>query len=1765
MSIKKIIRYIGCLVCFIGLAIPLIGGASSVVEYQYVHIDELNETEKQSIVYATPSGELPKTPATYYLVYRFAATGEKTTAADDTHLSALPQTGAENTIVWSVLTIVLFGSAVVLYKKGKINTSIVLILCGAGVLSIPTVTQAARFTQLSMHNEIFSVTDATAWPRVKILDGYEYVGYFSEVKGTETDSTPDKDNAGNGQAVVSIVEQEKILLYTELPVQYETDPTLEKGQTKTVEGKNGKEVITYEVTYVSGMEVSRKEVKRDRVEATPTVVYVGTKVDDSTGENPTPPKETDHIEKKIKEVVVVVPYETTSVEDHTLPVGTVTEEGGENGTINKIYEETYVNGVLTKTEFIRDEIIKLPVPKVITTGTALKAIPHVTIDTVETNSLNRSITATYILSDDDQAYKRAVARIYKGEEIVKEVVLPAFSDANNTTLTIDDLERNTPYVLKVYTTYNRGVTDEEQLESTTHEFILEDKFVELKRITNIELEYKNQKVLNLKAAPQDVTEYLTRVSIEGMPDVLLQVVDIAETSRDGQSVFKVKAMMPQLVQEQNGEYEEGFTFYIPKVENVAGTYTTFSDLIEAIRQDPSGTFVLGADLLATEADLVKVENGVETTLAHYIEETFTGTLIGESNQQTFAIYGLKAPLFKQTNGATIRSIDFKDVAIQSTVEQIGTVVGVTENTRIENVAVKGSLEGPGNIGGIASRVTKNSVLSNVSFEGTITVTKDADNYSGGIAGAVNSSSLVEKAYANVQLTGRATSGGKRLAGLVGGLVDRATLKDSYVEGVIHNTGNTNGQVGGITGSLWQRGIVTNVISMAKVINGNRVNGDKGDTGANITQAFYVEGYAKGNQDTLTRTPIAITKEEADSKIASLGITATTADTNRDNGVEATDYAHVSGYQADREHVYKNMEKLLPYYTKPIIVEYGNKVATASHLYIKEVQSTVLLKDNGAVYDLGTNKESANGLLIAYTDGTVDKHTVSYIGTFKDTLIQEYAIDTTGLMYTPRTLGITYGAELDTLIEELTQLDYMNDVIKVLRPNYQYFFYQKLSQSMAMGYNPNNSTENVAKANQDLIDANVDPYYLKPAFDANKAELKKHIISMLENDQLTDTTTSINPTQRLEYIRQNKEKILLGLAYMTRWYSVQINGANLADFTMYHKDIFGDKQSSIDFLIEIGSIPLPSNIDNDLLMSNNTANAYEQYIANKTGISTISSYLEYYKNIFDTPSKDMNTWFKETTKALIHEEQPSLPELSHVNVSIWAALNKTKNDRNMILPLLVMQHRGVGISLTMSTMILSMIDKYYKLPDGAAHYDDATEIIEGMQNILATSAKHMRLNAEMWYRILPDSEKADMYSLDITPVKSYDGYNALSGNGRGWMLATAEGEAPRLASNPYATDAVTEFFAPMKKWIRPNGLGAYANGTEIWYIVNNAMDKYGSSVMTHELVHNLDGRTYLSGFGRRSGMGAEDYAQGLLQSINVISTHEDFGLNTDTDYTTYNNGADLSKRLHNATPERFQTQDDVQQYLKGTYDVLYLLNYAEAEEMLELDKADLRYLINKVEMIADGDHYKERLRQFTDDEWNAASFTSINDLIDQQAFVGVLNNSTRATLDIGRNTYYGVNRFYANYGTYTTDKGGPGSRTFKQNAFELFAAAGYEGFVNYTSNKLSSVATSEGEVFSDAFILKKTFNGAYPTYNDFRKAMYAQRYAKRATLIPFVYNNVTYTTYDELRQLMETAIQQDLQRAKKGNYSSESVKNLKREIFRYYLIATDDFRTSIFGE
>jgi glycerophosphoryl diester phosphodiesterase len=168
-----------------------------------------------------------------------------------------------------------------------------------------------------------------------------------------------------------------------IPFEQQTvyDDTLPSGTSVvTQQGADGVETIVYTITYTDGVETGRV-VKSDTITtpATDEITHVGT----ASGSDPI-------ITTQDVTETQPIPYQQTTVEDPTLPIGTsVVTQQGADGVETIVYTVTYTDGVETDRVVKSDDVTTAPITQITNVGTKQPDPPavlqFVTNQSFETN------------------------------------------------------------------------------------------------------------------------------------------------------------------------------------------------------------------------------------------------------------------------------------------------------------------------------------------------------------------------------------------------------------------------------------------------------------------------------------------------------------------------------------------------------------------------------------------------------------------------------------------------------------------------------------------------------------------------------------------------------------------------------------------------------------------------------------------------------------------------------------------------------------------------------------------------------------------------------------------------------------------------------------------------------------------------------------------------------------------------------------------------------------------------------------------------------------------------------------------------------------------------------------------------------------------------------------------------------------------------------------------------------------------------------------
>ena len=1284
-----------------------------------------------------------------------------------------------------------------------------------------------------------------------------------------------------------------------------------------------------------------------------------------------------------------------------------------------------------------------------------------------------------------------------------------------------------------------------------------EKTLELRNVSDLELysqtngTYKQH--VSLDSVPSNPDTYFVKIKSSSFKDVYLPVASITAEIKNGQSVYKIIAKAEKLQQELENKYVDNFTFYLAKkATEETTTFTSFSNLVKAINKNLSGTYHLAASLNANEVELGPDDRS-------YIKGTFTGQLIGEKDGKRYAIYNLKKPLFESLRGATVEKLSLKNVSISGK-DDIGSLTNeATDNTKIKQVHVDGVLAGERGIGGLLAKADQSSITES-SFKGRIVNTYEttaAYNIGGLVGHLTGGRASLTKSKATVAISSNTNSSDQTVGGLAG-LVDQdAHIQDSYAEGDINNVKHF-GRVAGVAGYLWDRktneeqhaGRLTNVLSDVNVTNGNAITGyhynemKVANTFSNKANRVYnvtlVREEVVSKESFVERGTILDASEVTNKKAEINPLTPPTVEPLSTSGSKESDFSKVKHYQAQRALAYKNIEKLLPFYNKATIVKYGNLVNENSLLYQKELLSAVMMKDDQVITDIVSNKYTANKLLLHYQDHSSETFQLKYQTDFAK--LAEYSLGDTGLLYTPNQFLYNQETIIQQVLPELKRVNYHSDAIR-----------------NTLGISP--------KVKQTEL-------YLEEQFAKTKEHLEDSLRKLLSADAGLVENNQVMTGYIVDKIKRNKEALLLGMSYLERWYNFSYGQVNIKDLVLYHLDFFGKGNASpLDTLIELGK----SGFNN--LLAKNNVDTYSISLASHHGTTDLFSTLENYRKVF-LPNTSNNAWFKKQTKAFIVEEKSTIAEVkakqeqagTKYSIGVYDRItSSTWKYRNMVLPLLTLPERSVFVISTLSSLGFGAYDRYRN-----SDYKAGDELNKFVEDNARETAKRQRDHYDYWYRILDEQSREKLYRT----ILLYDAYKFGDDH--------TEGKASTIADFENSNPAMQHFFGPVGNKVVHNHHGAYATGDGVYYMSYRMLDKDGAITYTHEMTHDSDQDIYLGGYGRRSGLGPEFFAKGLLQAPD----HPNDATITINSILKHSKSDSMEgSRLQVLDPtEQFKDAADLQKYVHNMFDLIYMLEYLEGQSIVKklnvsqkmeaLRKIENHYLTDP----SDGNevYATNVVKELTEEE--AKRLTNFDSLIDNN----ILSAREYQTGTYERNGYFTIRLFAPIFSALSSEKGTPGDLMGRRIAYELLAAKGFkDGMVPYISNQYEEIAKQNGQTINlygkkqglvtDKLVLEKLFGSQYSSWAAFKKAMYQERVAQFDHLNKITFkdptqswmSNATKTIQrvNELQELMDQAVLQDATGPRWSDYNPETdsaVHKLKRAVFKAYLDQTNDFRTSIFA-
>ncbi|MDW2932317.1 ZmpA/ZmpB/ZmpC family metallo-endopeptidase [Mesomycoplasma ovipneumoniae] len=568
-------------------------------------------------------------------------------------------------------------------------------------------------------------------------------------------------------------------------------------------------------------------------------------------------------------------------------------------------------------------------------------------------------------------------------------------------------------------------------------------------------------------------------------------------------------------------------------------------------------------------------------------------------------------------------------------------------------------------------------------------------------------------------------------------------------------------------------------------------------------------------------------------------------------------------------------------------------------------------------------------------------------------------------------------------------------------------------------------------------------------DQHETEVKNDLGNIIDSISNNIDIFDLNDTKFTDfykkYLEKEKNSIYIGLNYLYRWYSI----SDFKDKLLYSLGIYGKSNDSLSLLKDIGKLDFIN------LKANKTANGYHDAFSKYLKPKSVGDFIEYNYNLFKEKDQTPDKYFESLTKAYITKvESKSNKSVNKPMIERF----KQEDQANKLLPLLTVKNENaLWFIFTTNSNISGLFSKY----------GYSNELLKTQVKQFAESAQGYY---DVLYRILNEKSKKTMenYIVDV-----YDSFASKTDAGvKAYSLPLDHWLS--LGNKNYAA------FVP-----EGNKKLMYFDGTKL-------LTQHAKSVFSHESTHTFDNDILLDGYGKRFGHRAESFAKGMFQAP-FNGNNGDLAFNFIEKYE--------GQLVRNSSPERFSNLADLEKYYKNLFDLIYVLDLAQAEAIIAKKSNTSDY--RKIQLGSGGFTRNDTLSRVGSSEFN--SINSIDDLVDKN-IVGEGVGGTGTSF--GHNNYYTVNFFRPYFGILENKEGVSGGLNFRRVAFELLAEKGYYGgmipYISAKSNKQTNVP--EGLVKgSDTHVLKMIFGDKYKSFSDFKKDMYRQRKDKLNKLKPFSFD------------------------------------------------------------
>ena len=1293
---------------------------------------------------------------------------------------------------------------------------------------------------------------------------------------------------------------------------------------------------------------------------------------------------------------------------------------------------------------------------------------------------------SFTLQDDDKALVSSVITVTDGDgaSLLRQDVKEGENEAEI------NLTASTVYKVQITASYD---LDTNALDSTSNSYtditLFEDEIdaskdvVEFKDVISNELyrensEGKGERVTSIDVSsglPSDVENYYAIIEMAGMPKYYAAIQEFRKTD-DPDNILAVIDQEEVIQYSGEGMTRKGeYSFTVPSAGSVSGTEAAEAFFRE-MSNNLQGTFEMTRDL-----DASTLSSGDAAVLG-----SFSGTLNGNG----YTIFNLKKPLFHTLNGAKVHDLVIEDANITLSNAK-GILANQATDATFESVyVVDSSLSNNQNmIGGFTGEL----INSSVSKSAAINISVSGANTIGGISGQLSKNTTVEDTYVTGSLAGNSThSLGARVGGITGWHSGKA-IERCFTKVKI-TAPKATGNGGLIGGPQNNHAVVKNSLSMSggsayRIAGFNALNNMEGvyewsgsDALTQADSSNKIQEISEIYNESFYAGTLGFSKDiwnfdllghEALPSLQGDPIPKTLIDYEIDqNANSIPNYAEVrknADYNSAREIAYANMAMLMPFADTAVWVERGNSLSDTETLAVKRISYVFPLDGQRQLVSVLQNGEenAISSIRIVYEDDSREEAPVTFVKQVGG-IAALYSLGDRGIGYQFHDYIMYLDSGLLTkAVEQAQGYDYDSSIAALT--------FESESRLYIDYYN-----EQVKTVLSDVIVKWIGSNENIPTYCGQKT-----VQSQIEDRALNEN---------------DMKRFLYGYNYIDKWYHIHYDGVILSDLLFFDGEMIHDSLTA-EYLT--GQILGRAASTRD---TKNTHTFYANVLQGQTGMGMLDflGWLAEAVAGYDNPSD----WMQAEFDGILKEQAPS-PDNGTLKYRIWDIFESlgsgTLSDRtNIVLPILTAPQEDMYLISIPSQLMIGSLNRYsdYQKPDGRelmkARIDN---IAEKLGHFYGVSAN-----------LVPNSEEI------------LNGFANIEYDTRAQFPASGDitsGTQERGTTN----DPVLKWvYEAVNEWPAKNGSGAYATGTNVYWVAYAALDDKNIEVISHETAHNQDGRYFYGGTGRRSGTGSESHADGnIAQQISNGSMV--FNLSREMDIT-----ADVT---NNFSYTRIDTPEEIWDYYKDMFETGYVLEYLAGQAFLSLTPEQQAKLAVQV-------NFEESSYSSLTGKYNrldAAAFEAMHLQDMEDLWDNRIAFKSAGTASSGWSGTYGYESFYdSNWFQPYNDAGVSTANSFKRLGQEMLGVAGYEnGYIAYMSGKSSN----------DLDALRKITGDESITWKSYKMDRYKTVEANLA--------NIPYFDSDEVIKQFKVAMEEDILNGTRTR--TDAVKSLLYGIVKR---ATNDF-------